>query len=41
MQHTRQPDIIDVSALAGEKLEIFAPLERLADMADSSRNVHG
>jgi hypothetical protein len=41
MQHARQPDVIDVSALAGEELEIFPSLERLADMADRSRIVHG
>jgi len=41
MQHARQSDVIDVSALAGEKLEIFPSPERLADMADRGRIVHG
>ena len=41
MQHARQLDVVDVAALAGEELEILAPPERLADIADRSCIGHG
>jgi hypothetical protein len=40
VEHAGQLDVVDISALAGQEPKIFAPLQRLADIAGCDSSAH-